>query len=49
MTANVNLAMGCSSRSTATAVWVDVCGSIPMVTDLQCSLRSWMWGHGGHS
>ena len=31
-------ATGCSSRSTATAVWVDLCGSIPIITDIELLL-----------
>ena len=39
---NVSRAIGCSSRSTATAVWVDLCGSIPIVTDMSApSSRGW--------
>lgn len=42
-------ASGCSSRSIATAVWVALCGSTPMITVLEVLLVNACERHGGHS
>jgi hypothetical protein len=34
-----SLAIGCSSPSIATTVWVALCGSIPMITDMEVPPR----------
>ena len=42
-------ASGRSSRSIATAVWVDLCGSIPMITVMEVLLVDACERHDGHS
>ena len=44
-----SLAMGCSLLSLATAVWVALCGSIPMITDMEVLLMDALGRHDGHS
>jgi hypothetical protein len=44
-----NLAIACSSPSIATAVWVALCGSIPIITDMKSSSSNAVERHDGHS
>ena len=44
-----NRASGRSSRSIATAVWVDLCGSTPMITVMESPPRERVERHDGHS